>query len=253
MASVLAQNFDSLELLVIDDGSTDFTPRVVKEAASKDKRIKLISNKENLGIQKTLNYGISLAKGEYIARIDDDDQWVDTGKLSRQVEFLDKNPKYVLVGTGVIVVDESREELFRYLAPEMDDDIRKKMLFRSYFTHSSVVLRKDAVVGLGGYSEEESTRHVEDYDLWLKLGTVGKFANIPSYDVRFMLRDGAISAKHKPEQFRRNIGLVKKFRKDYPSFFLAFIYAYIRSWSYSVYIYAPLPLKRLILEIYKRF
>src|SRR3989344_3196134 len=80
--SVLKQSFGDFELIVIDDGSSDYTPKIVEEFARKDSRIIFVKNKENLGIQKTLNRGLSLAKGIYIARIDDDDEWADKNKLS---------------------------------------------------------------------------------------------------------------------------------------------------------------------------
>jgi len=67
-------------------------------------------------------------KEKYIARIDDDDQWIETKKLEKQVEFLDTHPDYVLVGTGVVMIDEENKELVRYLLPESDRDIRKKII-----------------------------------------------------------------------------------------------------------------------------
>ena len=227
--SVLSQTFDDFELIIVDDGSTDATSGVVKEFALKDERVVFVSSDKNLGIQKTLNKGLKMAKGEYIARIDDDDEWVERDKLSRQVNFLDNNPDYVLVGTGVIVVDEDRNEIFRFLQPTDDKSIRGRLLFKSCFTHSAVLFRRDVVLKLGGYSEDESVRHVEDYDLWLRLGRIGKLANLPSYGIKFMQRKGAITSKHKPEQFHKNIRLARSFRADYPHPWMAILFAYLRS------------------------
>ena len=256
--SVLSQTFDDLELIIIDDGSTDRTAEVAEEFTRKDRRVIFVRNKENLGIQKTLNEGLRLAKGEYIARIDDDDQWVYKKKLTEQVALLDQNPDYVLVGTGVIVVDEERKELFRFSHPKDDDTIRNKMLFKSCFTHSTVMFRKDVVLGIGGYGEDEKVRHVEDYDLWLRLGTVGKLANLPEHGIKFMLREGAISAKYKSEQFRKNVRLVLKYRKNYPRFITAFLFANLRAVLYSVYEYIPFksvlkPVKKIIFMVYKKY
>ena len=97
--SVLSQRLESFELIVIDDGSSDDTNSIIREFVGRDSRVRHLSNKENLGIQKTLNIGIRESRGEYIARIDDDDEWSDNDKLSRQVDFLDGNKDYVLVGT----------------------------------------------------------------------------------------------------------------------------------------------------------
>jgi glycosyltransferase involved in cell wall biosynthesis len=251
LKSVLSQSFKNFELVVIDDGSTDDTAKIIRKFADRDKRIYLISNKENTGIQRALNYGLKLAKGEYIARIDDDDEWIHADKIKKQVEFLDKNPEYVLVGTGVVFVDEDRNELFRLSSPGRDRDIRPKMLMRSYFTHSAVMFRKDVALQLGGYNEDEAVRHVEDYDLWLKLGTVGKIANLSPCTVKFMLHEKSISAQNKREQFRKNIRLIKNFRKFYPRFLLALIYGYSKIGAYLFYEYLPKPLRRRIFKAYK--
>ena len=95
--SVIAQSYDSWELLVIDDGSTDGTRDIIKEYANKDERIKclFIPRTEFNGISKYLNLGIEKANGKYIARIDDDDFWCNNDKLSQQVNFLENNPEYV--------------------------------------------------------------------------------------------------------------------------------------------------------------
>ena len=109
--SVIGQTYTNWELLVIDDGSIDKTAEIVDNFTKNDTRIKYIKNEFNLGIQKTLNYGLRESKGEYIARIDDDDIWCDKEKLNKQVDFLNTNPKCVLVGTGVIIVDKDNKEL----------------------------------------------------------------------------------------------------------------------------------------------
>jgi len=251
--SVLKQDFSDFELIIIDDGSSDYGPDIVKEFMQKDNRVIFISNKENLGIQKTLNKGLGVAKGEYIARIDDDDEWVERDKLSRQVKFLDENSDYVLVGTGVVMVDEERNELFRFLQPIDDKSIRDRMLFKSCFMHSSILFRRRIVIELGGYSEKEEHKHIEDYYLWLELGKVGKLANLPTYGIKFMLRDGAITSKHKPEQFRKIIRLVKSFRSDYPNPRTGILFAYLRSGLFVFDKILPFtPLKNWFIKQYKK-
>lgn len=250
--SVMTQTFSEWELLVIDDGSTDDTERIVKEFASKDSRIIYLKNEKNLGIQKTLNRGLKEAKGEYIARIDDDDEWVDKDKIKKQVEFLESKPDHVLVGTGVIVIDENNNELFRYLLPESDKDIKGRILGKNCFVHSSVMFRKLTALEFGGYDESTSTRHIEDYDLWLKLGTVGKFANLPLYAIKFTQRSGSISGKNKIEQFKKNIKLIKTYKNKYPNYLGAFIRSYARILIYGFILKSPIKfsLNKLI-KIYK--
>ena len=250
--SVLAQEYSDFELLIIDDGSTDNTSAVVSPFLAQDSRIHYIRNERNLGLQKTLNVGLKMAQGEYVARIDDDDEWVAPDKLSRQVRFLDEHSDYVLVGTGVVVVDEQEQELFRFMNPETDRQIRRKMLYRNCFSHSSVVFRRTSVMALGGYGEGESALHVEDYDLWLRLGMVGSLENLPIYGVSFTSRQQAISASNRAMQFRRVIGLIRNHRHDYHGYYRGLAVAYARYFLYSVFNAFPARLRYILLRFYKQ-
>jgi glycosyltransferase involved in cell wall biosynthesis len=250
--SILAQSFSGFELFVIDDGSTDNTEKIVSELKIKDNRIIYLRNDQNLGIQKSLNRGLKEASGEYIARIDDDDEWIDQDKLKKQLEFLEANKNHVLVGTGVVMVNETGKELVRYLLPETDKQIRKQLLGKNCFVHSSVVFRKDVAIKLGGYDESPETKHVEDYDLWLKLGTVGKLANLPFHGVRFTLRPGNISSRNKLEQFKKDIKLTRKYKGEYPNYLSALVRGYLRLIFYGVFNFLPFSrVKNLIFKIYK--
>ena len=152
ISSIQAQTYQQWELIVINDGSTDETSDIVKKYQVDDARITLIEHPHNLGIQKALNQGLLLARGSFIARIDDDDRWGDTEKLSQQVAFLELNPEYVLVGTGVIVVDEvAKNELLRYIPPQSDESIRRSILGKNFFVHSAVLFSKKSAQSVGGY------------------------------------------------------------------------------------------------------
>jgi len=249
--SVLGQSFKDFEIIVINDGSTDDTEQVLQEYIGRDSRVNYFDNKNNLGIQKTLNRGLKESKGKYIARIDDDDEWIDKEKLKRQIEFLENNPGYVLVGTGATVVDEKGLELFRYLLPESDYEIRKKILRRNCFVHSSVLFKRESVLEIGGYSENKEVKHIEDYDLWLKLGTVGKVANLPIYGIKFMITEGGISSNNKADQFKKNITLISKFKKHYPKYFYSIVFCYLRLFLYKVLFFLPSILVNKIIKTYK--
>lgn len=230
--SVISQTFNNWELIIIDDGSTDKTGEIVLNLAQKDSRIKYLKNDKNLGIQKSLNRGLGEAKGEYIARIDDDDEWSGIDKLKKQIEFLNENLDYALVGTGVTVVDENNNKVTKYLLPEKDSDIREKILSKNCFAHSSVMFRKGVALKLGGYDESKEVLHVEDYDLWLRIGKVSKFFNLQFYGLKFMLRENAISSSNKIDQFKKDIDLVKKYKNNYPNFFRSLIFGYLRLYLY---------------------
>ncbi len=249
--SVEGQTLKEWELLIVDDGSTDETSEVASALARANERIRLLRNDKNLGIQKSLNRGLREAKGDYIARVDDDDWWSDRNKLQEQVKFLDEHTNHILVGTGVVVVNDAGEEIFRFLPPPTDEEIRRKMLYRSCFTHSSVMFRRREVLELGGYDESPATLHVEDYDLWLRLGRRGKLANLPVYATAFTLRRGAISAENKIEQFEKDIRLARRHNNDYPRYWLALPLGYARLLAYRAFRLLPSAWRNLILRTYK--
>jgi glycosyltransferase involved in cell wall biosynthesis len=214
IVSVLKQTLENIELIVIDDGSEDNTENVV--VGISDERIKYVKNKTNIGVTKSLNRGIEIASGKYIARIDDQDEWGDDNKLKKQVGFLEDNEEYVLIGTGVVVTNTKGGEKFRYLKPVTDNDIRRNMLQKNCFAHPSVVFCKDAFEKVGGYNE--SVKVGQDYDLWLRLGKIGKMRNLSEYAIRYVDDDQGVSSRKKKEQIKQNFYLITKHRKDYPGY-----------------------------------
>lgn len=250
--SVLHQYFQDWELIIIDDGLTNEAKNKIIGLIKGDPRIILISNPINLGIQKSLNKGLFLAKGIYIARIDDDDRWLSKSKLQRQISILDNNKECVLVGTGVIVIDENNNELLRYLPPETDRWIRQYILTKNCFVHPSVLYRKDVVLQFGGYSEGEDVKHLEDYDLWLKLGTKGYFVNISDYLISTIRHNESISFNNKIVQFRRTLKLVHKYKYIYPNYKLSLVKIYFKIFCYSfIYNFLPMGLQHTIFRVYK--
>lgn len=250
--SVCSQIYTDWELFVVDDGSTDATPALVAEIAERDSRIQYVKNDINLGIQKTLNKGLSLATGKYVARIDDDDAWTDSNKLAAQVEYLEAHPECVLIGTGARIVDEEGREINRYFLPETDVAIRRSMLAKNCFAHASVVFRTENARAVGGYGESPDVRHVEDYDLWLRLGLSGLLANLPSISVTLTARPGSLSAKNRQEQFVKMLALAKKYRDSYPGYSFAAFGGRLRLAFFSFFKLLPRPLRIGFLRFYKR-
>lgn len=225
LESVLGQTYKNIEAFILDDTPDDSILEIVSEIG--DERIKYIKSKERLGFVKSLNKGAKLAQGKYIARIDADDFWLDLKKLEKQVEFLENNPDYVLVGGGIVITDEAGKEIVRYLHPEKDKDIRNSILLVDNFTHSSVLIRKESFELVGGY--DENLDFAEDWDLWLKLGKVGKLYNFLEYFVQYL--KSSESRSNRKKEMRIGNDLRKKYRYDYPNYYKAFIF----SWIYSFY------------------
>ncbi len=251
IASVQAQDFADWELLVVDDGSTDTTLTVAEAHAAADPRIRVLPNGTNQGIQKSLNKGLREARGEYVARIDDDDTWVSPSKLSRQVAFLGVHPTCVLIGTGIVVSDEDGNETMRYFSPVTDVEIRARMLFKNCFVHSSIMMRRDVAIRLGGYEEGLAVRHVEDYALWLTMGTAGTMHNLRSYDTGFTARAGGLSGTNKRAQLRRALSLITRYRCAYPGYYVAYGMVMVKICAYSLFMMLPARIQNILFARYK--
>lgn len=221
LASIQAQDFQDWELIVINDGSPDNTSEILQAAANSDARIKTITHQTNLGLVPSLNEGLAIAQGEFIARLDGDDFWTDRSKLTKQVEFLKKHPDHALVGTQGKAVDENGVDLFLLTFPQADADIRQEILRHNCFIHSSVVFRASVVRELGGYSNTEG--HVEDYELWLNLGLKQRFAVLPDQGVAYRINSQGLTQTRTVPQWQAFINLMKKHRKDYPGFYMAYL------------------------------
>lgn len=242
--SVIAQTCTDWEFLILDDGSTDDTAGVVQRFT--DPRIVYIKQPQNLGLQKTLNHGLDLAKGEFVARVDADDMWHDHTKLEQQLAYMDQHPECVLIGTGVRVVDEKGIEHQTYTMPVTDRAIRLKLLGKNCFIHSSVLFRNTGV----RYSESPHVLHAEDYELWLRLGMAGTLANLSAVMTTYTSARSSITMRNRVVQARRVLSLVYQHRKKYPNSLIGISTAYIRYAFFWCAQYIPIP-RSVILWIQK--
>lgn len=172
--SIFAQTFADFELLVIDDGSTDGTPEILR--AVHDSRLRVVTNPQNIGLVPTLNRGLELARGEYVARQDHDDISLPD-RLQKQVNFLRAHPDCVLLGTEAVQTYAQGRQAFRLLRPHSAEDIRWYLCFDNAFIHSSVMFRREVVrQEFGGYAP---SFHSEDYALWSRIARARPTANLP--------------------------------------------------------------------------
>ena len=132
--SVLSQTFKDFEVLIINDGSIDKTSKILK--TYKDPRIRIINNKKNIGLTKSLNKGLKLARGEYIARMDDDDV-SKPNRLEKQFEFMEKNSKYAVVGSFIEIIDSKGNLSNKVERPIKPKDIGERLLKGSCIFHGS--------------------------------------------------------------------------------------------------------------------
>jgi len=173
--SVLNQTYERLELLVVNDGSTDGTADILKEMSRVDKgRLRPIE-RDRIGFAKALNLGIEEARGKYIARMDADDIAM-SDRLARQVAFLDAHPDHVLCGTAIRTFGDCVPGVVTY--PRDHESIRCILFWECCFCHPSVLMRREPfTAGRCAYREEYGV--VADYDLWTQMVELGKAANLP--------------------------------------------------------------------------
>ncbi len=211
VSSMLSQSFTDFELLVIDDGSTDSTPKLLESVD--DPRLRLVSNEHNMGLVGTLNRGLGLAVGRYIARMDADDVVVPE-RLEKQVLYLEEHPDVHVLGSMVNLINE-QGTVFGAISgyPTDPDEIHRYLLRECCLIHPSVIFRKDTVKAAGGYSTD--ARHAEDYDLWLRLSDDYKIANLPDKLVSYRMHRNQVSIRnlitqHQVAQSRRSSALKRR-------------------------------------------
>jgi glycosyltransferase involved in cell wall biosynthesis len=173
--SILNQSFGDFEFIIIDDGSKDTTWGILTKAANQDARIRLLRNDSNLGLTKSLNMGLTLAKGAYIARQDADDI-AQSMRLATQLALFEETPGLVITGSAYWVIDGNGQLLRIDRHPVDDTSIRWQMLFHNSFAHSSVMVRSD-VLAAYSLSYNEECRYAQDYELWSRLLEYGTASN----------------------------------------------------------------------------
>ena len=189
--SLLCQEFTEFELLVVDDGSSDGSGDVARSFG--DTRIRVI-RQENQGLTRALNHGIQEARGELLARIDCGDM-CHHERLARQVELLDSHPEFLMTGCRVRRVSSEGEPLGESEVITDPKQIYSGLLRINLFQHSSIMVRRAALLALGGY--REFFRCSQDYDLFLRLSEIGQLTNLPQTLSDWVMNPESISFRRR--------------------------------------------------------
>lgn len=191
--SVLHQTFSDFELLILNDASTDRSLDSIKNF--RDKRVRLINREKNIGLQKNLFDGFNLAKGKYIARMDQDDL-CHPNRFAEQVRYLEENPEVGVCGTWCKTIGTGKP--FINKLPCDPDDIRANMLFQTSFVHPSTMIRKSLFEKFY-LNYDQTLKYCEDYDLWVKASYYFPIANIPKVLLFYRIHSKSTSQIFKKE------------------------------------------------------
>lgn len=188
VTSIFRQTYTDFEFIIIDDASTDKTPSILKKF--KDERIKIFINKKKKGLTKSLNIGLSKARGKYIARMDHDDV-ARSDRLFQQVRILDKDEQIGVIGSWVKLINNQGKQLGILKFPVNHKAIIRNIFANNPLRHSTVLFRKELVQKYGFY--DDKLDGAEDYDLWLRLVKHTKFANLSLPLVKYRLHHDRVS------------------------------------------------------------
>lgn len=192
LQSLLAQTYTNFEVIAINDGSKDKSLAIVNKFAKIDKRIRVFSHKKNVGISKTLNEAIDLAKGELLARIDGDDVCLPK-RLEWQVAAMQANKKAALCYGFYEIFDESGEFLGKTIRPAHQDDLKRMLYVGNAIAHPSVMLRKKL---LPAQKYRDDVGPTEDYELWSRLAEKHDFVCVPRVIIRYRINTNSIMHRH---------------------------------------------------------
>ncbi len=194
--SILDQSFRDFELIIVDDCSGDGSWEVLRRYARRDQRIRIIRNAENMGLSKSLNKGLEVARGKYIARMDDDDVAMPD-RFALQLDYLEAN-RLVLCGGWFRTIGCLRNRTVKY--PVDDEDIRIYMMFQSPFMHPAILMEKKVLQEVGGYSADYP--YAEDYKLFARVSQKGRIGNMPAVLHRYRLHRNRVSNKYNTTQMQ---------------------------------------------------
>jgi glycosyltransferase involved in cell wall biosynthesis len=188
--SVIGQTFEDFEFIILDNGSTDGSAQIIEDYEKKDDRIRVMSYNKNLGIPRALNELIDSAKGNFLARIDSDDMWVET-KLEKQLEVMKQNDNLIVWTEADLIDAESRSTgnkfTQRYENLKRNGDIFDQLLAGNYIFCSSMMYKRE---NLEGIRYNEHIRNLNDHKFNLDLSYRYKYHFIPETLSKYRLHGG---------------------------------------------------------------
>lgn len=201
--SVRRQTFDDLELIAIDDGSTDASTAILARHAAADRRLRLAA-RPHQGIEAALNHGLALAAAPLVAVMNADDV-ARPDRLARQAAFLEAEPGVAAISGALEWIDPAGRPFRVSRPPTAPAEIRETLHRTNCMAHPAVMLRREAVLALGGY--RTGFAYAEDYDLWLRLAERWDLANLPEIVLAYRCHPAGISLPKARQQILSDLGV----------------------------------------------
>ena len=200
--SMLNQTYINFEFIIVNDGSVDNTFNILKKYAKKDLRIKIINNDKNIGLTKSLNKGLKIAKGKFIARMDADDISLPE-RLEKQLSFMEIHSEIGAVGCWYYLIDKYNKIIKECRPPRKYSKIKKALIKKAIINsvpliHPGLMIRKDALEKINFY--DENFIYAQDRDLLFRILKYYKIAVVPEILFKLRISDKSISAKNEIEQ-----------------------------------------------------
>lgn len=210
--SIMNQSYTNLEIICIDDCSTDTTLAILEKLALKDDRIKVLHNSKNMKIANSLNRGLEYSTGEYIARMDADDIALPN-RIEKQVDYLKKNKGTDICGTWCEKIDSEGKCIGKIIYPLLHDDLKAMLLFNSCFAHPTVMFRRAVYQSVGGYKD---IMPIEDLEYWVRIVKGKRLANIPEILLKYRIHGNNVTITHTSKK----LGKLLELLKEHQDFFL---------------------------------
>ncbi len=210
--SILKQSYSNFEFIIIDDKSTDNTSKIIKEYKQRDSRIKLIFNKENLKLSRTLNKGLNIAQGKYIIRFDADDISYPT-RIEKQVKLMETKDDVGISGGTMVIINSSGRTIGKREYHLTDKKIRSKIFRYSPFCHPAIIIRRSVLRKSGLYNPDFNP--AEDYELYFRIGKHAKFANLPDKLIKYRILDNSMTSKQIKEMESQTIKARRMYYQSY--------------------------------------
>lgn len=209
--SILNQTYRNLEFIIVDDGSDDRSPDIIREYQDKDGRIKLFLNGENRGITTSLNTALNKATGEFIARMDADDESLPQ-RIEKQVLFMNENPDVIVCGTYIhFIGDTANDKRDRKIDIADRDEFRVRLLFGNQMNicHPSAMFRK-SLLDKFSITYFEQYPVAQDYRMWVECSKYARCANVPEILFNYRINSGAVSVTKVQLQRRCTQNIIKE-------------------------------------------